>query len=410
MELVDVIDEEGRTIGVVTRQEMRQRRLLHRCSYVLLFNQAGELFVHLRTATKDVYPSHWDLAIGGVVSAGETFEQGVQRELLEEVGVHAEVTQLFPFHYSDENSSLQAIVYRAVHDGPFTLQAEEIVRGEFMPVSTIKERASREPFCPDSLAVLGKLQDLWPQAFKPLAANLNILLGSGGFRTPERVAFITSHMRDLWGSIEKILFVPYALKDHDGYIKTLQERGLDAGYEMDGIHRHADPRQAVVQAQAIYVGGGNSFRLLAALQHFGLIDVIRQRVQQGMPYLGISAGANVACPTIKTTNDMPITQPESLEALGLVPFQINPHYFTGKVMVRQGEAVVEHFSETRDDRIREFHEMNDTPVLGLWEGGAVRVTASQVRLLGTSARLFRRGRPAQDLVPGMELTSLPWIG
>src|SRR5262245_13592658 len=116
MELVDVIDEQGHTIGVVTRQEMRQRRLPHRCTYVLLFNQAGELFVHLRTATKDVYPSHWDLAIGGVVAAGETFEQGVRRELHEEVGIDAEVTPLFPFRYRDENSSLQAIVYRAVHE------------------------------------------------------------------------------------------------------------------------------------------------------------------------------------------------------------------------------------------------------------------------------------------------------
>ena len=107
---------------------------------------------------------------------------------------------------------------------------------------------------------------------------------------------------------------------------------------------------------------------------------------------------------------MPITDPESLEALGLVPFQINPHYFLGQIMVRQGDEIVEHFGETRDDRIREFHEMNDTLVLGLWEGGSVRVTTGEARLLGTPARLFRCGQAPQDLTPGMELTSLPWIG
>src|SRR3954468_335505 len=100
-ELVDVIDEEGRTIGVVTRREMRERGLLHRCTYVLVFNGAGELFVHLRTPIKDVYPSHWDIAVGGVVTAGETFEQGVVRELEEELGITADADELFPFRYAD---------------------------------------------------------------------------------------------------------------------------------------------------------------------------------------------------------------------------------------------------------------------------------------------------------------------
>src|SRR5437762_3591123 len=95
-ELVDVIDDAGNTIGVVTRREMRQRRLPHRCTYVLVFNSRGELFVHLRTATKDVYPSHWDVAIGGVLAAGETFTKGVRREIMEELGIDAEAQELFP--------------------------------------------------------------------------------------------------------------------------------------------------------------------------------------------------------------------------------------------------------------------------------------------------------------------------
>src|SRR4051812_31209410 len=153
-ELVDVIDDEGRTIGVVTRREMRQRGLLHRCTYVLVFNRAGDLFVHLRTPIKDVYPSHWDVAVGGVVTAGETYDQGVVRELQEELGIEAEAEELFPFRYADENSALHAVVYRVVHEGPFRLQPEEIVRGEFLPFAEIERRAREQPFCPDSLAVL----------------------------------------------------------------------------------------------------------------------------------------------------------------------------------------------------------------------------------------------------------------
>jgi isopentenyldiphosphate isomerase len=155
-ELVDVIDEQGRTVGTVTRRAMRGRRLPHRCTYVLVFNSRGELFVHLRAATKDVYPSHWDVAVGGVLAAGETFDQGAERELREELGVEAALLPLFPFRYSDERTVVQAIAYRAVHDGPFRLQPEEVVRGEFVAPEEVSPRAARERFCPDGLAVLAE--------------------------------------------------------------------------------------------------------------------------------------------------------------------------------------------------------------------------------------------------------------
>ncbi len=155
-ELVDVIDEQGRTVGTVTRREMRARRLPYRCTYVLVFNRRGELFVHLRTPTKDVYPSHWDVAVGGVLAAGETFDRGAERELREELGVEAALEALFPFRYADERSVVQAMAYRAVHDGPFRLQPEEVVRGEFVPVEEVSARAARERFCPDGLAVLAE--------------------------------------------------------------------------------------------------------------------------------------------------------------------------------------------------------------------------------------------------------------
>ncbi len=235
---------------------------------------------------------------------------------------------------------------------------------------------------------------------------MRILLGSGGFRTPERVAFLAEQMHAFFGAVERILFVPYALSDHDGYVEALRQRGLDAGYPLEGIHRCTDPVAAVQSAQALFVGGGNTFRLLAELYARGLLEPIRERVRAGLPYLGISAGSNVACPTIKTTNDMPITWPPSLDALGLVGFQINPHYFTGQNHVRVGDQYHEHFGETRDDRLREFHEMNDTPVVGLWEGGTLWIEGGHVTLGGAPARIFRKGEAAVDVEAGARLEEL----
>ena len=238
---------------------------------------------------------------------------------------------------------------------------------------------------------------------------MRVLLGSGGFRTPERVAKLVPEVRAFFGDVGRVLFVPYALRDHDEYVRKLTERGLHCGYALDGLHAHADPARAVREAPALLVGG-NTFRLLAELYRHGLLDVIRERVRAGVPYFGISAGCNVACPTIKTTNDMPITQPPSLDALGLVPFQVNPHYFSGQTYVKADGGYREHFGETRDERLAEFHEMNDTPVVGLWETGLLRVVGGGVTLLGAPARVFRKGREPADVAPGAILDALllPW--
>jgi dipeptidase E len=242
---------------------------------------------------------------------------------------------------------------------------------------------------------------------------MRVLLGSGGFRTPERVAVLSAEMRSFFGPVPRLLFLPYALADHDGYVRVLTEKGINAGYELDGIHRHADPVRAVREAAALFVGGGNTFRLLADLYRHGLLGPIRERVRAGAPYLGISAGCNVACPTIKTTNDMPITQPPNLDALALVPFQVNAHYFTGQTWVVSSAAPPagdvpgqQHFGETRDERLREYHEMNDLPVVGLWEGGLLRCEAGRVQLLGAEARVFRKGEPPVDAAPGTDLAGL----
>lgn len=236
---------------------------------------------------------------------------------------------------------------------------------------------------------------------------MRLLLGSGGFRTPERVANLRRHLVAHLGPIAKVLFIPYALADHDKYLQTMIERGLHADYELVGIHRCPNPRRAVEEADAIYIGGGNTFRLLDALYRFDLLDVIRARVRAGVPYVGVSAGSNVACPTIQTTNDMPIVQPPSFAALGLVPFQINAHYYTGANWVKHGETLIEHFGETRDDRLREFHEMNDTPVVGLWEAGVLLCDGASVMLHDAPARVFRKGQEPLDVEAGDEL--MRWI-
>jgi dipeptidase E len=236
---------------------------------------------------------------------------------------------------------------------------------------------------------------------------VRILLGSGGFRTEERVANLRRRLIAHFGPVAEVLFIPYAHHDHDKYVHMMAERGYDAGYELVGIHRCANPRDAVANADAIYVGGGNTFRLLNALYQNDLLDAIRARVRAGVPYVGVSAGSNVACPTMQTTNDMPIVQPPSFAALGLVPFQINAHYYAGMNWVKHGETFIEHFSETRDDRLREFHEMNDTPVVGLFEAGILLCDGALVQLCDAPARIFRKGQPPLDAEPGAEL--MQWI-
>ena len=236
---------------------------------------------------------------------------------------------------------------------------------------------------------------------------MRLLLGSGGFRTEERQAVLIEQMRAHFGNIQRIVFLPYALADHDGYVAAMSQRGFDAGYELVGLHTFKNPVAAIERAEGIYVGGGNTFRLTADLHRLGLLEPIRRAARAGVPYMGVSAGSNVACPTMQTTNDMPITMPASFETLGLVDFQINAHYFTGQTHVKTEAGYVEHFGETRDDRLREYHEMNEHPVVGLWEGGLLRAEGEAVRLIGANARVFRKGQEPIDLEPPTDLR--PWL-
>jgi isopentenyldiphosphate isomerase len=157
-ELVDVIDEAGRTVGVVPRSRMRRERLPHRCVYLLVVNRAGELFIHQRTATKDVYPSLWDVCVGGVLAAGESFDDGASREGAEELGVPVVPELLFPFGFTDERTTVQAMVYLVRHEGPFRLQPEEVSQGLFVTPGELDRRIGQDSFCPDGLEVLAKVK------------------------------------------------------------------------------------------------------------------------------------------------------------------------------------------------------------------------------------------------------------
>ena len=206
-------------------------------------------------------------------------------------------------------------------------------------------------------------------------------------------------IRDHFRGVGEVLFVPYALQDLDGYAQVARERFERMGFRLRSIHSEKDARAAVEQAEGIFIGGGNTFRLLDWLYRQNLLETIRRRAEAGMPYMGSSAGSVVACPTIRTTNDMPIVQPPSFDALGLVGFQINGHYL-------DPDPNSTHMGETRETRLREFLEENDAVVVGIREGAFLRVRDGEVLLKGTvGARIFRRGQEQLEVKPGTVLTA-----
>jgi dipeptidase E len=207
-------------------------------------------------------------------------------------------------------------------------------------------------------------------------------------------------LRAVLTGVRSVLFIPYALKDGDAYTAKAREAFSEMGFGLDSLHEAPDARRALEAAEAVFCGGGNTFRLLKALHDLDLLAVLRRRALDGMPYTGASAGSNLACPTIRTTNDMPIVQTPSLDALGLVPFQINPHYL-------DPAPASTHMGETREMRIHEFHEENATPVVGLREGAIVRVEGDSVLLKGVAgARVFRRGQEPVEIAPVADLAPL----
>lgn len=191
----------------------------------------------------------------------------------------------------------------------------------------------------------------------------------------------------------RVVFVPFAAKDHDGYTTVVRERFARMDLEVEPI-RDAD---SLRDAEAVFVGGGNTFRLLKTLYERDLLEPLREAARGGLPYIGSSAGSVITAPTIRTTNDMPIVEPPSFDSLGLIPFQLNCHYL-------DPDPTSTHKGETREQRITEFHEENATAVVGLREGTMLRITNGTAQLLGlANARIFRRGRQPVEVEPGQAI-------
>lgn len=181
----------------------------------------------------------------------------------------------------------------------------------------------------------------------------------------------------------RVTFVPFALADWDDYADRVTDALHALGVDVASAHRSAAPDRAILEAEVVLMGGGNTFRLLDTLHHLGVVGGLAERVRAGETrYLGSSAGTNVACPTIRTTNDMPICLPPTFEALGLLPFQINLHYV-------DPDPDSTFMGETREERIIEFLEENHCPVLALYEGTWLRVSGRRATVTGP-ARLFQR--------------------
>lgn len=202
------------------------------------------------------------------------------------------------------------------------------------------------------------------------------------------------NIKDFLGSdVKKVLFIPYAgvTFSYDDYVNKVQERFDEIGYKVEGIHQFDDPVEAVKNAEAIVTGGGNTWHLLREIHDNNITEAVREKVLSGTPYVGWSAGSNVACPTIKTTNDMPIIDPKGFEAFNFVPFQINPHYLDANP---DGHA-----GETREQRIEEFIEANkEMYVLGLREGCMLLVEGDKMSHIGEkSLRVFKYGEDAYEL-------------
>lgn len=228
-----------------------------------------------------------------------------------------------------------------------------------------------------------------------------LLLSNSSLHGHEYLQHAAEAIEEFLGGRQTVHFAPFALRDRDGYAERVQNALRPLGVEVIGLHAVDNPRESVESAEILFVGGGNSFRLLKNLQALDLIEPVRERVLAGqLSYMGSSAGTNMACPTLRTTNDMPIVQPESFDSFGLVPFQINPHY-------TDADPASLHMGETREKRLEQFLEENDIPVLAMREGAWTRVRGDSAHLGGTTGALvFQRGMEPRSFEGGDDLSFL----
>lgn len=215
--------------------------------------------------------------------------------------------------------------------------------------------------------------------------------------------YCDAEIRSFLEGIERLVFVPFARPSgmsHEGYTAVARERFAELEIAVTGLHEVDNVPRAVQEAEAVFIGGGNTFVLLTELYATGALDAIRARINEGMPYMGASAGSNVAGLTIGTTNDMPIIYPPSFDALEMVPFNINPHYI-------DPEPGSKHMGESRETRIGEFHVFNRQPVVGIREGALLHLEDDVLHLAGSGGgRLFQAGEDPEELESGADLSFL----
>ncbi|MBR5818852.1 MAG: dipeptidase PepE [Alistipes sp.] len=232
---------------------------------------------------------------------------------------------------------------------------------------------------------------------------MNLLLISNSTNAGEEyLKYPIAEIAKTLQGVSEVVFIPYAAVtfSYDEYEAKVQARFNEIGIKVKSIHHALNKRNFLRNAEAVVIGGGNTFALLKRMQEEDLLDVIHRRVKSGMPYIGWSAGSNVTCPTICTTNDMPIVQPESFRAIGLVSFQINPHYLDANP--------VGHAGETREQRILEYLEANRSRyVVGLREGCMLRIDDNGIELIGSRPmRIFKKGVATYEVQPGENIDFL----
>lgn len=215
--------------------------------------------------------------------------------------------------------------------------------------------------------------------------------------------YLLEALAQLYAHADTILFVPYARPGgitHEAYTQKVSTPFKTLNKTVRGIHEFTNPEKAIAEAQGIFVGGGNTFLLVTQLYKHHLMVPLKEAIGAGTPYLGTSAGSNITGLTISTTNDMPIVYPPSFKALGVLPFNINPHYL-------DPNPFSTHMGETRETRIKEFHKFNTQPVVGLREGSWLELKATQLTLKGTlSARVFEFEKEPYEIESGATLDYL----
>lgn len=214
------------------------------------------------------------------------------------------------------------------------------------------------------------------------------------------LSYLSKQLEKLFPETDEILFIPYARPNgmsHEEYTKIAFDTFAKINKKIIGIHTFKESENAIRNAKGIFVGGGNTFLLVSQLYKYKLIQSLREVIFNGTPYLGSSAGSNICGVTMQTTNDMPIVYPPSFKTLGVVPFNINPHYL-------DPDPSSKHMGETRETRLKEYLTQNNIPVIGIREGGWIRVTGDSIILRGQqTARVFEHGKDPKEISPGNNL-------